>query len=292
MSFESEIETPRQRVIELRSWSEFEEHLHLLNSQIESDGPIDQRFEEPLFRGQGNHHCNWKLETTLERLASGENIPRALGLLAYYRRITACKAILEGLMARRWPEVPGYPEFKKALENDPTGWLDSFLNGSGVYEYLVYLRHHGFPSPLLDWTASPYIAAFFAFDQPHERAEHVCVYAFFRKGIHSGSSDQHFFVVGPYMRTDQRHYLQQCRYSMCVKMNGSDFSFISHDKSLSENNGDQGVLFELRIPVSERLAALRKLELMNINPYSLFASEDSLVRTLTRRECDSKMWDR
>ncbi len=58
-----------------------------------------------------------------------------------------------------------------------------------------------------------------------------------------------------------------------------------------DTNGDQGRLFEFRIPVKERAAALRKLELMNINPYSLFTSEEALVRTVARRECYFKSWE-
>jgi len=36
--------------------------------------------------------------------------------------------------------------------------------------------------------------------------------------------------------------------------------------------------------------ALKKLDLMNINAFSLFGSEDSLVRTVSRRECLFKSW--
>ena len=291
MPFQSDIERVPQRVVEVNNWSEFEEKLRWLDSQVVRDGPIDKRFEEPLFRGQGHHYCQWRLETTLERFASAESTPAALSLLAYYRKVESCKSTLESLTGRLWPDVPAFPTFKKQLEEDRHGWLDMFLNGAGVYEYLVYLRHHDFPSPLLDWTASPYIAAFFAFDKVHPSAEHVCVYAFLRKGLHSGSSERHFFPVGPYMRTDQRHYLQQCRYSMCVKSDGADYLFLSHDDVLVERNGDQGNLFEFRIPAREGAAVLRKLELMNINPYSLFASEDALVRTIARRECYFKGWE-
>ena len=285
-----EKELATEGVIQLSSWSEFQNKLEWLNAQVVQVDSIDKQFEYPIFRGQAQHHSRWKLETTLERFACSQNNSAARSLLAYYRKATICKPILESLTGRTWPDVPDFLTFQNRLRENPYGWLDTFLNGAGVYEYLVYLRHHGFPSPLLDWTASPFVAAFFAFDHLDRDVEHVCVYAFLEKRLRVVSSDRHFFVVGPYMRTDQRHYVQQCRYSLCVKAEGEDFVFLSHDATLTDQAHDQGMLYEFRIPVEERQTALRHLDLMNINPHSLFVSEDSLVRALARRECDFKSW--
>ena len=47
---------------------------------------------------------------------------------------------------------------------------------------------------------------------------------------------------------------------------------------------EQGRFLKFVIPASERLVALKELQLMNVNAFSLFGSEDSLIRTLATRE--------
>ena len=92
------------------------------------------------------------------------------------------------------------------------------------------------------------------------------------------------------MRTDRRHFLQQAWYSLCNAMRGEDHEFLPHEPALTGSSGPAAELLKFTIPAGERSAALRRLDLININALSLFGTEDSLVRTIGRRECYFTDW--
>ncbi|HUE23908.1 MAG TPA: FRG domain-containing protein [Bryobacteraceae bacterium] len=274
--------------LELKTWSEFEGALQTIDAvRQERMAKTGRTLRDPLFRGVGS--SQWGLETTLERFYQSERSDPNPSLLGYYREIGACKPAIETFSGKRWDRLLELPDFEQRIKDSLTSslWLDMVLMKTPeIYEYLVYLRHHGFPSPLLDWSASPYVAAFFAFDSPPKEAARVAVYAFLQDTACGGSADAHLFVVGPYLRADPRHQLQQCRYSICAALDrrNIEWVFVPHQSGLTDAAGLEGELFTITMPVDARLAALKQLELMNINPFSLFASEDSLVRTIARRE--------
>lgn len=260
----------------LTTWDEFPKALIELKAHMGGGS-----FNEPLYRGLGN--SQWLLETTLERSVDGGATKTLFG---YYRAIARSKPVVESLTNRAWDHIPDFPVFQRLLnERD---WLDQALSdNSAIYQYLIYLRHHGFPSPLLDWSASPYIAAMFAFDGMDKNAADVLIYAYVRNQIQGHGSDSHLFVVGPYVRTHPRHFSQQSRYTLCVQHNlmdpQRDYIFLPHAQVL-ENSGNDDLIVKIVIPSSERQRALLELDSMNINPYALYGSEESLIRTVARRE--------
>lgn len=159
-----------------------------------------------------------------------------------------------------------------------------------AYEFMIYLRHHGFPSPLLDWSRSSYVTAFFAFaHQPDSRCEAVAVYAFQEYldyvKIFSGDGAR-IIGLGPYVVTHERHYAQQCEYTICKKPVNEEYLYCNHEEALCDRVVPQDSLTKYIIPVTGRRRFLRKLESMNIHAYSLFRDETSLMQTLAYREIE------
>lgn len=256
----------------LENWQQFEEAINDIEHQRhQMQRGTTLKISDLLFRGQGN--SAWRLETTLDRF-----FKRDVSLQYYYRIILAAKAEIETFTGAKW-DIPSLEEYETWIHEE----LDVFFGEFKPYEYLAYLRHHGFPSPLLDWTSSPYIAAFFAFNNINENADYVSVFVFceYSSGGKSATSAEPVIrSLGPYVRAHKRHFLQQSQYTVCTVYRQDGIFYAKHEDIVSRDDKHQDLICKLNVPASERKNALTKLNRMNINAFSLFGTEDSLLETI------------
>lgn len=265
--------------INLTCWEEFEDQI----KRLENERHQKKSSSKFLYRGHGRQ--KWKLLTTLER-----HFQRNLSLREYYRLIWVVKHQIESFTEGNW-NIPAYPNgFDKWLEDYGNLLPHAFssLDSHKIYGYLADLRHYGFPSPLLDWSSSPYVAAYFAFRDVLQCEEDVSIYVYLEstseyllKG--GSSSSPHIHRFGPYVKTDRRHFIQQSQYTICI-INDGDWRYEPHDQAFARNNPSQDLLWKYNIPHSERLKVLKLLDGYNINSLSLFGSKESLMETMTLRE--------
>jgi FRG domain len=263
---------------EAKDWEDFERQIQgVRDAEI-----LTGRSAEFLFRGLSDSTC--ELTTTLERAGK-----KGIRISDYYQLIFRLKPQIESLFGTTW-EIAPPPEVERLLRDYNAWALDRFPEPA-AYSYMIHLRHHGFPSPLLDWTRSPYIAAFFAFRSSSKPADgKVSIYAFSESPKDSevtGSGKPWIRRFGPYVRTHRRHFLQQCEYTMCGILE-SEWHFAKHEAWFARGDPHQDFLWKFDIPWGERLKVLKLLDDYNLNAFSLFESEECLMDTLALREMQFK----
>lgn len=260
--------------IKVKSWEELcdkvQEVQELRREMIVARGGY---VSELLFRGHGRNE--WNLQTTLERAA-----PNIKTLAQYFRLIWLAKPQIETLLTHRW-DLPDCSQLEVWTRDYSNLKLPPFPG----YDFLVYLRHHGFPSPLLDWSRSLSIAAYFAF--AGEPKGPAAIYAYLENtgyGKATVSSRPQIISFGPYVRSHPRHFNQQSSYTMCCQFDQGPWRFVSHDLEQGVREHDQDRLWKITIPSTERKKVLSILDAGNVNAYALFQSEEALLQTIAMRE--------
>ncbi|WKZ38486.1 MAG: FRG domain-containing protein [Anaerolineales bacterium] len=277
----------------LNSWAEFKEVV----DQLRKDYGYFEHNNRILFRGQPN----LPLKTTLER-------KNPFNLTQFNYLLLAMKSVdeVESYTGKEWG-VPDYLILKDEIDKmQKQTWHEVHFPRS-IYSYLIYLRHHGYPSPLLDWTTSPYIAAYFAMcDSPREKSkllngecemvqdDKVAIYAYIEYLTNIKSLDNPVItVLRPYINTHRRHFSQKAWYTVASRWSEESaiHTYCSHhevfDSARKSYDVDQDLLLKITIPTSDRKQALKELDTdYNINNFTLFQTEDALIKTIGMREFD------
>lgn len=210
-----------------------------------------------LFRGQEN--SEWKLKTSLHR------INPSINMNIYIHNII--------------PEIHNQL-LSKGFEIHNLSEIYSFNS------FLAKLQHHGFPTPMLDWSYNPYIAAYFAIQNtnPKVTSDYFSIYIFdylswiklYFQPIDLLGQESFISTFKPYYQNNPRLIVQN---SIMTITNVNDIeSYLSY----AENSKNSTYLYKINISKSEIATINNDLNNMGIVKDRLFPDLDQFCLDMKR----------
>jgi hypothetical protein len=194
-----------------------------------------------VWRGQEQHGDDWKLMSRFDRLPQGGDRDKNL---EQHR-----EEFVRAIRGRRGPNPP------QLTEDD--------LWALG--------QHHGLATPLLDWTESPFVAAYFAFWRRKEDPSERVVYGLNRdiERWFSRTPDNRL-IAFPQITAHENARLLAQGGVFTKALEGGDIKSCVQGCYHEKNHADRIILVEILISERCRYEGLKDLNWMNINHATLF----------------------
>lgn len=233
-----------------------------VNTWVEFKRYIDEQPPDRFFyRGQSRSH--WRLRTAFHRG----------GRYSLYRFLGGEMDLAQRALA---------PHLRRTFD-----LADPVQNASFIH----LIQHHGYPTPLLDWSYSPFVAAYFAFQSRRDRPddnEAVRIQMFDAptwQRLHAGPSN--VIYVSPTLAVIAANAIDNPRsrpqQSISTATNVDDLEAYIETK---EQESGLNFLTTIDLPYSERTKALRDLKTMNITAESLFPGLEGTCEALSIEHFD------
>lgn len=214
------------------------------------DYDVYKRF---LFRGQGN--AEWALRSTFDRIYSDQQ--------AASRDATA-----KDLIREFYEECERYSAWRYGMD-DP--------------RVLAMAQHHGLPTRLIDWSFSPYVAAYFAFswfmfETPGDQKGNVAIWVLDREEVQKKAPEGQLQIIS----------VQDFENSRLGNQFGVFTYLKTNESTLEDYLTSRAVnlahaLIKLELPRGEARTAVQDLILMGIHHGTIFPGREGIAQTIKLR---------
>ncbi|MBR1122993.1 FRG domain-containing protein [Bradyrhizobium lablabi] len=236
------------RVRVFQTWDQFK---HGIRDELPGAHDYDV-YKRYIFRGQGN--ANWPLKSSFDRTYSDKQAANR-------------DRLAKELITEFYEECERYSAWRYSFD-DP--------------RVLAMAQHHGLPTRLLDWSFSPYVAAYFAFSwflfEQRDGGGNVAIWVLNRGEVEAKAPGGQLQIISVQDHENNRLGNQFGLFTFLKTNEGSLEEYLT---SRAVNLGS--ALVRLEIPRSECRTALQDLILMGIHHGTIFPGKEGIAQTIKLR---------